>query len=61
MDALIERGVGLDIHQATLVATVRVPDDARGLRIVTHTFGTMTVDLLARREPLQAFGVTPWP
>jgi transposase len=58
MDALIERGAGLDIHQATIVATVRVPDDAGGRRIVTHTFGTMTVDLLALREWLQAFGVT---
>jgi transposase len=58
MDALVERGAGLDIHQATIVATVRVPDDAGGRRIVTHTFGTMTVDLLALREWLQAFGVT---
>jgi len=58
MDALIERGAGLDIHQATIVATVRVPDDAGKRRVVTHTFGTMTVDLLALREWLQAYGVT---
>jgi transposase len=58
MEGLIERGAGLDIHQATIVATVRVPDDAGGRRVVTHTFETMTVELLALREWLQAFGVT---
>ena len=58
MDGLIERCAGLDIHQATIVATVRVPDDAGGRRVVTHTFTTMTVELLALREWLQAFGVT---
>jgi transposase len=58
MDAIIERCAGLDIHQATIVATVRVPDEGGGRRVVTHTFGTMTVDLLALREWLQAFGVT---
>lgn len=58
MEGLIERCAGLDIHQATIVATVRVPDGARGRQVVTHTFGTMTVDLLALREWLQAYGVT---
>jgi transposase len=58
MDGLIERCAGLDIHQATIVATVRVSDDGGGRRIVTHTFGTMTVDLLALREWLHAYGVT---
>jgi len=58
MDGLIERCAGLDIHQAMIVATVRVPDDAGGRRVVTHTFETMTVELLALREWLQAFGVT---
>jgi transposase len=58
MDGLIERCAGLDVHQATIVATVRVPDDGGGRRMVTHTFGTMTVDLLALREWLHAYGVT---
>jgi transposase len=58
MDGLIARCAGLDIHQATIVATVRVPDEAGGRRVVTHTFGTMTTDLLALREWLQAYGVT---
>jgi transposase len=58
MDGLIERCAGVDIHQATMVATVRVPDETGGRRVVTHTFGTMTVELLALREWLQAYGVT---
>jgi transposase len=58
MDSMIERCAGLDIHQATMVATVRMPDEGGGRRVVTHTFGTMTVDLLALREWLQACGVT---
>lgn len=58
MQALIERCAGLDIHQATIVATVRAPDDRGGRRVETRTFGTMTVDLLVLREWLQASGVT---
>jgi transposase len=45
------------VHQATVVATVRVPGDG-GRRMVTETFGTMTSDLWALREWLQAYGVT---
>ncbi len=58
MELLIARCAGLDVHQATVVATVRVPDEASGRRSVTETFGTMTPDLLALREWLQAYGVT---
>ena len=58
MDLLIARCAGLDVHQATVVATVRVPDEEGGRRSVTETFGTMTPDLLALREWLQAYGVT---
>ncbi len=57
MELLITRCAGLDVHQATVVATARVPDDG-GRRSVTETFGTMTADLLALREWLQAYGVT---
>src|SRR5262245_34031853 len=57
MELLNPRCAGLDVHQATVVATVRVPDDA-GRRSVTETFGTMTADLLALREWLHAYGVT---
>jgi len=58
MEGLIERCAGVDVHQATMVVTVRVPDGHGGRRIETHTFGAMTVDLLALRDWLQAFGVT---
>jgi transposase len=57
MDVLIERCAGLDVHQATVVATVRYPG-ATGRETRTETFGTMAADLLALREWLQAYGVT---
>ena len=58
MTVLIERCAGLDVHQATVVATVRVPADDGTRRVITETFGTMTPDLWALREWLQAYGVT---
>lgn len=58
MNVLVERCAGLDVHQATVVATVRVPADDGSRRVVTETFGTMTPDLWALREWLQAYGVT---
>jgi hypothetical protein len=58
MDVVITRCAGLDVHQATVVATIRVPNDGGGRRIITETFGTMTPDLLALRDWLQAYGVT---
>ena len=58
MEVVITRCAGLDVHKATVVATVRVPTDDGGRCIVTETFGTMTPDLMALREWLQAFGVT---
>jgi transposase len=58
MEVVITRCAGLDVHKATVVATVRVPEEGGRRRIVTETFGTMTPDLIALREWLQAFGVT---
>ena len=58
MDVVITRCAGLDVHQATVVATIRVPTDQGGRRMVTETFGTMAADLLALRDWLQAYGVT---
>jgi transposase len=58
MDLLIARCAGLDVHQAPVVATVRVPDEQGGRMSVTETFGTMTADLFALREWLHAYGVT---
>ena len=58
MDVVNTRCAGLDVHQATVVATVRVPGATGGREHVTQTFGTMTPDLLALRDWLQAYGVT---
>lgn len=58
MDVVNSRCAGLDVHQATVVATVRVPDARGGRQNVTQTFGTMTPDVLALRDWLQAYGVT---
>lgn len=58
MDPVLTHVAGLDVHQATVVATVRVPGPD-GTRLVrTETFGTMTPDLLGLREWLQAYAVT---
>jgi len=58
MHSMIERCAGIDVHQATIVVTIRVPDGTGGRRIETQTFKTMTSDLLAARAWLQAHGVT---
>lgn len=58
MDHILERCAGIDVHQATMVVTVRVPGRDGGRTVVTQTFGTMTVDLLTLRDWLQAHGVT---
>ena len=58
MEPLIERCAGIDVHKATMVVTVRVPGRDSRREIVTQTFGTMMVDLLALRDWLQAYGVT---
>ncbi len=58
MQSMIARCAGVDVHQATIVVTVRVPDEAGGRHAETQTFRTMTADLLAARAWLQAYGVT---
>jgi transposase len=58
MDTLLERCAGIDVHQRTMVATVRVPAADGGRAVTTQTFGTMTADLLVLREWLQAHRVT---
>jgi transposase len=58
MNVVMTHSAGLDVHQATVVATIRIPDGQGGRRIVTETFGTRTPDLLALRDWLQASGVT---
>jgi len=58
MNALIARCAGIDVHQGSIVVTVRTPTDGGGRQQVTQTFGTMTSELLAARAWLQAHGVT---
>jgi hypothetical protein len=58
VDQLIERVAALDVHKASVVATVRTPGPAGHRVSRTDTFGTMTADLIALREWLQAHGVT---
>lgn len=58
MHPMIERCAGLDVHQATVMATVRIPDDQGGRQAITETFGTTTGALLTLRDWLQSHGVT---
>lgn len=58
MDVVLTRCAGLDVHQASVVATVRVPGQDGTRLVVTETFGTMTPDLLTLRDWLRAYGVT---
>jgi transposase len=62
MQVVYERCAGVDVHKRTVVVTVllsQVPGQAAALvEKQTRTFGTMTADLLALSEWLQALGVT---
>ena len=58
METTVARGGGIDVHQGTMVVTVRVPGEEGRRQSTTHTFGTMTTDLLAIRDWLQTCGVT---
>lgn len=59
MDIVVDRCCGLDVHKDTVVACVRTPGKGAGRRgQEVRTFGTMTADLLALRDWLEAFGVS---
>jgi transposase len=58
MDSMITHCAGIDVHQRSIVVTVRVPGAAGARHVETQTFGTMTSDLLTARAWLQAHGVT---
>lgn len=58
MDVILERCAGLDVHQATVTACVRVPGAAGERAQVIQTFGASTPDLLALRDWLTASRVT---
>ena len=53
MEVVVERASGLDVHKATVVATVLTPAGRE-----TRTFGTMTGDLERLAAWLGSQGVT---
>jgi transposase len=57
MTSLLERCAGSDVHQAVVMATVRIPDGSRGRSVITETFATTTHSLLTLRDWLHAHGV----
>jgi transposase len=58
MDVIVERCAGLDVHQATVTACLRLPGRGRERTQVLQTFGTTTPDLLTLRDWLAAHQVT---
>ena len=58
MEAIVERVAGVDVGQATVVATALVGAAHERARKETRTFRTVTRDLLALREWLLAKEVT---
>lgn len=58
MEPTVVCGAGIDVHQGTMVVTVRAATESGGRQVTTHTFGTMTSDLLAIRDWLHTCGVT---
>jgi transposase len=58
MERVVERCAGLDVHRDTVMACVRVPG-VDGERVQDlREYGTTTVELLALRDWLMAWGVT---
>jgi transposase len=58
MQTLIERGCGLDVHQATVVACLLIVLKNGKVQKQIRTFGTTTRELLALREWLLSEGCT---
>lgn len=58
MDVVVARAAGLDVHQKTVLACVRVPDET-GRRVQrVREFSTFTRQLRALRDWLVEQGVT---
>ena len=57
MERLIERCAGLDVHKASVTATVRVPGEQGGRRAETRTFRATTVGLVLLGDWLASFGI----
>ena len=58
MEVLYERCCGLDIHKRTVVACLLTPGPGGQPTKAIRTFGTMTEELLALADWLQAAGCT---
>ena len=58
MQTLVERGCGLDVHQATVVACVLIVRKDGRVQKQLRTFGTTTRELLSLREWLLSEGCT---
>jgi transposase len=58
MQTLVERGCGLDVHQATVVACLLIVSPRGKVRKQMRTFGTTTRELLSLREWLLSEGCT---
>jgi hypothetical protein len=58
VERLIERYAGLEVHKASVTATVRVPGDQGGRRTETRTFRATTTGLVLLGDWLASFGVT---
>jgi transposase len=58
MQTLVERGCGLDVHQATVVACLLIVSPNGKIRKQMRTFGTTTRELLSMRQWLLSEGCT---
>ena len=58
MQTLVERGCGLDVHQATVVACLLIVSPNGNVRKQMRTFGTTTRELLSMRTWLLSEGCT---
>ncbi len=58
MELLTERCAGLDVHKASVTATVRVPDQAGGRLQQTRSFRATTAGLVLLGDWLASLGVT---
>jgi transposase len=58
MQTLVERGCGLDVHQATVVACLLIVLGSGKVHKQVRTFGTTTRELVSLREWLLAEGCT---
>jgi transposase len=58
MEILHTHCAGLDVHKKTVVACAITPKAKHGWQRETKTFGTMTADLLALSDWLQAHAIT---